>query len=169
VKALGLAVVGIVACLLGQGCSGSGGARGQSDAGGGQDAGATDDYLTPTPELVPDVVHTYAPTYSAVYGEILQPSCAWVFCHGAAGTFLDLSSKEVGYASLVNVPASGRACRDSGLQRVEPGHPEASLLYLKVTTPPCGDKMPLNGAAATLDSSEIAQIVAWVEAGAPNN
>jgi hypothetical protein len=99
----------------------------------------------------------------------LQPSCAWVFCHGAAGTFLDLSAKGVGYASLVNVPASGRACADSGLQRVEPGHPEASLLYLKVTTPPCGDKMPLNGAAAVLDSSEIAQIVAWVEAGAPNN
>jgi hypothetical protein len=169
VKALGPAAVEIAACLLVQGCSGSERAGGKSDASERLDASATDDYVDPTPELVPDVMHTYAPTYSAVYGEILQPSCAWIFCHGAAGTFLDLSAKGAGYASLVDVAASGRACADSGLQRVEPGHPEASLLLLKVTTPPCGDKMPLNGAAAALDSSEIAQIVAWIEAGAPNN
>jgi len=56
------------------------------------------------------------------------------------------------------------------LKRVDPGNPDASLLYLKITNPPCGSKMPLSyGTSGSLDPLQIAQIGAWIEAGAPDN
>jgi hypothetical protein len=82
------------------------------------------------------------------------------------------------YQQLVGVPAGGALskCTDggtgAGLLRVDPGHPETSLLYLKVQNPPpaglCGDTMPGGGNPA-LSDKDIAQIAAWIDAGAMNN
>jgi|SRR5579884_1754068 len=161
------------AALVVQGCSSGGGGGDQGDGGDRDVSIAADDTGTddaPAAVDAPsDVVLTYAPTYTAIWDEILFPSCALVFCHGAGGNFFDLGNKDVGYSSLVNVPASGPGCLDSGLKRVVPGHPESSLLYLKVTTPPCGDKMPYNGYTGVLDARQTGQIAGWIEAGAPND
>ncbi len=117
-----------------------------------------------------EITHTFAPTYSAVYDEVLSPTCALVFCHGGSGDYLQLASKAIGYASLVDAAAEGPDCGATGLVRVEPGHPERSLLYLKITDPPCGAKMPLlYGYSGSLDPREVEQIRQWIEAGAPND
>jgi hypothetical protein len=116
-----------------------------------------------------DGAPTYAPTFSAIYDEILAQSCALAFCHAGAD-FLTITSKDQAYGVLVNAQAKGPQCASSGLKLVDPGHPETSLLYLKVTSPPCGSKMPLlyGGASGSLDPLQIDQIKTWIEAGAPN-
>jgi hypothetical protein len=115
-------------------------------------------------------VPTYQPTYSAIWDEILSPTCALPFCHGGSGDYLQLSSKEIGYSSLVGARAAGPDCGATGLLRVDPGDPDASLLYLKVTSPPCGSKMPIEyGAPEYLDSRQTTQIHDWIVAGAHNN
>jgi hypothetical protein len=116
------------------------------------------------------VTHTYAPTYEAVWREILLPSCAWEFCHGGSGLSLDLESKALGYETMVNFPAGGADCKDTGLVHVLPGQPEKSLLYLKITNPPCGKRMPLlYGTTGQLDPREVEQIRSWIERGAPDD
>ncbi len=112
-----------------------------------------------------DGAPTYAPTYEAVYDEVLVPNCALPFCHAGSGDYLQLLTADVGYASLVLAPAQGPMCASTGLKRVDPGHPETSLLYLKITNPPCGVKMP-QVLGATLDPRQIDQIRRWIACGA---
>jgi len=113
---------------------------------------------------------TYAPTYDAVWNEILHPTCAGEYCHGGAGLFLELSSKDRGYETLVNFPTMGVDCKATGLMHVEPGHPERSMVYLKVTNPPCGMHMPppISG-IQPLDDRSIEQLGRWIARGAPND
>jgi hypothetical protein len=112
---------------------------------------------------------TYAPTYTAVWNEILSTSCALVFCHAGDGDYLQLENKDVGYASLVDASAAGPMCAPTGLERVDPGHPETSLMYLKVTNPPCGSMMPAMGAGPPLTPRQTMQIHDWIAAGALND
>lgn len=110
---------------------------------------------------------TYAPTYDAVYGEILSPNCALPFCHGGAGDYLQLANADIGYASLVGAPAQGPMCGPTGLERVHPGEPGQSLFFLKVTDPPCGSRMPLEyGYSGKLSVRQIDQIGQWITCGA---
>ena len=110
------------------------------------------------------------PTFTGVYQQVLVPSCALPFCHAGTGDYLQLQDMEIGYASLVNAPAQGPGCAETGLKRVDPGHPETSLLVLKVTNPPCGDKMPRSyGISVSLDPLAIKQIEAWITLGAKND
>jgi len=89
------------------------------------------------------------------------------FCHGGGtADYLELTSESVGYSSLVDAVASGPMCAASGLKRVDPFHPETSLVYLKVRSPPCGSKMPLG--LAPLAAADIDQIRRWITCGAPN-
>jgi hypothetical protein len=142
------------------------------------DAGGTADAESPSNlllggdvacQLPPDqLVHTFAQTYHAIYQEVLGPTCGVEFCHGGTADYLQLWTEAEGYLSLVTAPAQGPACAPTGLLRVDPGHPETSLLYLKLTnTPPCGSRMPLEyGCAGGLDSREVEQIRAWIACGA---
>ena len=116
-------------------------------------------------------MHTYAPTYDAIWREILLPNCAGEFCHGGSGLFLVLESKAAGYKTLVGFPAGGAECKDTGLLHVLPGQPEKSLLYLKITDPPCGQRMPLiyGTTSGRLDAREVDQIREWIERGAPDD
>lgn len=113
------------------------------------------------------VVYTYAPTYDAVWSEILVSDCALEFCHGGSSDFLQLASKAIGYRSLVGAPAQGPDCVDSGLERVAPFDPDASLMYRKITNPSCGSKMPrMYGPPVVLDPRAIEQVRTWIACGA---
>jgi hypothetical protein len=128
------------------------------------------DAATDAPIEDPGPPRTYLPTYTAVWNEVLQPTCALVFCHAGTSDFMQLTTKDLAYPALVGAPASGTYCLPTGLDRVDPGHPETSLLYLKITDPPCGNKMPLQyGAPVVLEPRQLTQIHDWIEAGAPNN
>jgi hypothetical protein len=149
--------------LLLAGCSSGsqhGAPVGGGDAGGVSDADAVDSY----------VYRSYAPTYDAVWNEVLHYNCATEFCHGGGvADYLELTSEARGYASLVDAMATGPMCAPTGLKRVDPFQPETSLLYLKITSPPCGSKMPIvYGGPSGLAAGDIDQIRQWIACGAPD-
>jgi uncharacterized membrane protein len=92
-----------------------------------------------------------SPTYNKDVKPILDSRC--VGCHS------QLSS----YNGVVNGVGTG-SC--SGRNYVVKGNPDSSLIYLKITNPPCGSKMPQGG---SLSQSEIDTIKNWISAGAPEN
>jgi hypothetical protein len=154
-------LVGACATGLVTGCSSASGASEPA-----ADAGAPDDVaVVPTGD---EVVHTYAPTFSALWAEVFTPSCAFVFCHGGTDDFLSMATQSVAYEAMVGAISHGPECGSTGLTIVQPGDPDASLLYLKVTSPPCGNKMPAMY-GLVLDDRELAQIKQWITLGAQND
>jgi hypothetical protein len=107
------------------------------------------------------------------------------------GGELDLSTEEKAYAALVNVKAQGVACKSSGLMRVVPNDPDASLIVLKTelayteeqvkdghlkeaVQAPCGAEMPKgctqpakDGGIACLYTGDIRTLTDWINSGAP--
>lgn len=128
------------------------------DGGGGM---STD--VTPMPLANP----TYEPTFRVIYDEIFKPmGCTETFCHGKEGK-LSLRTPEEAYAQLVGVEAAGELCAGTGLLRVDPEAPEASLLLLKgEAEPPCGVRMPVGG---MLDAKQMDQLREWIAAGAKDD
>lgn len=171
----GRAVIAVLGCIFALGCSSDGPAEiadaGHDvmlDTGALQDSGSAEAAFTYTCSGGPP---TYAATYSAVYCEILSQSCALVFCHSSDTDYLVINDEMQGYGALVNAPATGPLCAPTGLKRVDPGQPDSSLMYLKITNPPCGHKMPIlyGDVSGSLDASAIEQVRQWIAAGAPNN
>ncbi len=96
---------------------------------------------------------------------ILTQRC--VMCHiaGAAQGGLDLYTNLWG--AIVNVKST-----QSGLDLVEPGDPDKSYLYLKLTGAQLsaggsGEQMPFQ--AGQLDAGQLELIRSWIAQGAPNN
>jgi hypothetical protein len=139
-------------------CSGSGASTSDASADGAIDSSPVN------PCESEDAARTYAPTYDAVWHEILQHNCATEFCHAGSADFLQLYNEASGYPSLLG-PAQGPLCANTGLLRVDPYHPETSLVYLKVTNPPCGNRMP-NIPGDVLCPRDVAQIRDWIACGA---
>lgn len=111
-----------------------------------------------------------AATFSTVYSQVISAQCAP--CHttptgvGVTGGKLDMTSRAAAYANLVDVNAASRECGGKG-KRVVPGHPESSILYLKVSPSdpaPCGSKMPLDRTA--LAQGDVDLIASWIRGGA---
>lgn len=128
------------------------------------------DVQSPEEELV-DAGRTYAPTYTAVWYEIIVPRCGNSFCHGGNDNSFVISTKETTYQSptgFIGAKAGGVDCVKTGLWHIDPGHPESSLIYLKlIDPPPCGVRMPnLPGALGHLDPRDIEQVRSWIELGA---
>ncbi|HZP43047.1 MAG TPA: hypothetical protein VFD84_16270 [Candidatus Binatia bacterium] len=112
------------------------------------------------------------------FGANIQPifdrSCALAGCHlgGTAINGQDLAPG-ASYRSSVNKPA----LQKPGFQRVVPGNPNRSYLYLKIIGDPriVGVLMPQGcpgmplGGAQCLTSDEIQAINTWITECAPNN
>jgi hypothetical protein len=118
-----------------------------------------------------------SPTFSAIYGEIVQASCGGPSCHGSsAGGGLVMQSKMAAYTALVGAKAMGMTagaaagtnCADVGGMRVVAGDPANSLLFDKISNamPKCGGHMPPGG---MLMPAQIQQVKDWIMAGAMNN
>jgi len=127
------------------------------------------------PDAAPDA-WPLEPTFGSLDVNIFRRKCTGP-CHSggafAAGNF-DMSGDTV--ASMVNVPAAGtptNMCAESGLRRVLPGFPKASLVYLKLlekakgTPDTCGEGMPQGANRLPLSDEEIAAIGEWIRLGAP--
>lgn len=120
------------------------------------------DAEAPTPPPPPPAV-----TLSQLQTAIFTPSCSG--CHTGGGASLpssmNLSSAAAAYAALVGVAST----EQPSLQRVTAGNPDASYLVRKLEGGPgiSGGRMPLGG--APLDPALIANVRAWITAGAPNN
>jgi hypothetical protein len=104
-------------------------------------------------------------TFSRVQSEIFTPTCARVGCHDAFGAQQGLVlAAGSSYGNLVNVKST-----ESSLDRVEPGSPQASYLYIKITGSAglTGDRMPLG--LAPLDDAQLKLVSDWIRRGAPND
>jgi len=117
------------------------------------------------------------PTWASIYAGVIEPRCALAGCHaiGADGRppagALGLEGAAAAHGSLVGVRADGSAtCRATGLARVAPGDPDASLLMHKLEGEApdgfhvCAERMPLG--RDPLPSVHLAAIRAWIAAGA---
>ena len=98
----------------------------------------------------------------AVAPAIFPTLCGTSVCHDGAVNGVDLIAEGLD-ARLVDAPASGVECADSGLKIVDRQHPEQSLLLLKLSdSPPCGAAMPFGSGAAGLLPEERVCIEAYV-------
>lgn len=99
---------------------------------------------------------------------IFTARCAFGGCHDAANHAENLTlAGEAAYAETVNVVSAQPLLSGGFLDRVEPGLPAASYLYLKVTGDPdiSGERMP-QSPANPLTADEIARIEEWIADGA---
>ncbi len=96
--------------------------------------------------------------------EIFTRSCAASQCHGETMQGgLGLASFNASFLDLVNVPSQG----DPSFDRVEPGDPANSYLWLKVSGTSAGERMPLG--SPILDNIDLTNIMNWINTGAPIN
>ncbi len=109
------------------------------------------------------------PTLASLEKEYFAASCAFGPCHSAAKHAGELVLEEgKSYGQLIGVQALHPGA--AGFVRVEPGKPDDSFLYIKVTAlqPGQGKLMPV-GASEPVDADcGIAALKAWIAAGAPN-
>ncbi|MBL8267948.1 CHRD domain-containing protein, partial [Steroidobacter sp.] len=108
-----------------------------------------------------------AATLTQLQSTIFTPSCSG--CHTGGGASLpssmNLSNAAATFAALVGVAST----EQPAVQRVDAGDPDASYLVRKLEGAAgiTGARMPLGGAA--LDPVLIANVRAWITAGALNN
>lgn len=108
-----------------------------------------------------------AVTLAELQSTIFTPICSG--CHTGGGATLpssmNLSNASATHAALVGVASA----EQPSLLRVSPGDPDASYLVHKIEGAPTitGGRMPLGG--APLDPDLIANVRAWITAGAENN
>ncbi len=98
-----------------------------------------------------------------VEGEVFARVCGTSVCHEGTVNGLDLIAPDVD-ARLLDVPAAGFECADSGLRIVDSEQPQRSLLLLKLSeAPPCGSPMPLGSGPAGLTTAQRACIDGHVQ------
>jgi hypothetical protein len=114
------------------------------------------------------------PTWASIFECVIRPKC--VACHSEEqpvfleASALDLSTAQVGYDALVDMPGAGAECDGEGTL-VVPGDADASLLIHKLevrhdaTIEVCGDGMP-TPPLAPVPQAQIDVIRAWIDAGA---
>ncbi|HET8935112.1 MAG TPA: PQQ-dependent sugar dehydrogenase [Polyangiales bacterium] len=117
-----------------------------------------------------------APTFSAIYAEILTRgatgNCMFGACHGGepdpavnGGLQIRANDKAGAYKNLVGAKSTGMICTDKTY--VIPGDSKGSLLIQKFSdTPPCGAKMPIG---SPLTAAQVDQIAKWIDDGAKDN
>jgi hypothetical protein len=141
----------------GSGGSSSGGSSGDASASGGStgSGGGTGDAATE------------AGGGGATFAEvliILKAKCGT--CHDktpGAGGFSIMGADAAVLTALTSDTTAGGMCAGKG-KRVVAGSSATSVLYLKLTTPNCGAKMPKAGAAPT--EAELGKIKSWIDDGA---
>ncbi|MCX8071062.1 MAG: hypothetical protein N3C12_01235 [Candidatus Binatia bacterium] len=107
-------------------------------------------------------------TFAELQASVFTRYCAVGPCHsagvGAGGLVLEGPSA---YDQLVNAPPENSAALEVGWQRVVPGVPDRSFLWIKLTGPGLGQgsRMPLG--APPLPEQELRRIEEWILAGAP--
>ncbi|MCP4202620.1 MAG: hypothetical protein GY769_11880 [bacterium] len=107
-----------------------------------------------------------AATLTALQNDIFTPTCDSFGCHNADSASAGLVLAEgMSFGELVNEPSSQMPQFD----RVEPGDPEASYIVKKLRGDAdiSGERMPEGGPFLT--DAELARLISWINAGAPNN
>jgi hypothetical protein len=111
------------------------------------------------------------PSWSSIYDRLISRRCASVPCHGTAvAGDLDLRGARAAYDAMVGVDSAADECIAAGVQLVQPGAADASLLVWKLIgrdpdgAPVCGDLMPVG--ASRVSEASVDAVRAWIDAGA---
>lgn len=102
------------------------------------------------------------PTFTQVDDDVFSKGCAFSSCHGGGSGGLHLNGTAADHDALVDAPSTGK----SGATLVVPGDADASYLVQKLegAADIVGDPMPAG--ADALDPALIAEVRAWIDAGA---
>jgi hypothetical protein len=106
--------------------------------------------------------------FADVHQLLVDQGCTAGYCHGADANGLTMTDAATAYANLVGVAATDAVC---GLtQRVVPGEPDQSIMWMRVRPAaldggmPCAEKMPDGTDGLTEADAQI--IYDWIAAGA---
>lgn len=142
---------GLVALYLGLGSACSDTSSGASDPNGGAPG-------------------TFRGVYAMLFPTMTNARCN--FCHSMPPTDVSNGHLYMGndqgaaFAALVGQTSVSAKCM--GRPLVLANHPESSLFFEKLAgSPPCGDRMPLGGAA--LSATQLRMIESWIANGANND
>ncbi len=140
-----------------------GGGRSGAGAGGAGAGGAGSGAAGATAEPVDDGEATWSNVYQFSFRTCRNPDC-----HGGGIIGLNFASKDAAYESMLNQPAYPMGqCVMLAKQRLVPGDPDNSLLYLKLDqNAPCGQNMPPGG---QLPPKERDRVRTWIMNGAKND
>jgi hypothetical protein len=112
---------------------------------------------------------TGAPSFTEVYENVIVgQGCTAGYCHGGMAGGLELTDEATSYANLVEVDATTAAC--GLMQRVVPGAPEQSILWMRVRPAAedmgmgCAPKMP-QGSMGLADA-DATLVKEWIAGGA---
>ncbi|MCK6510817.1 hypothetical protein L6R29_12725 [Myxococcota bacterium] len=107
-------------------------------------------------------------SFSTCVKPLLIANCSGSGCHGAEGFQLLQLQKDT-YESIVGGKDGIPSGQGFPLKQIEPGSPDKSYLYLKITQdkPKAGARMPLDRAPLWLEQSEA--IRTWIAEGAKKN
>jgi hypothetical protein len=107
--------------------------------------------------------------FAAVHQLLVDQGCTAGYCHGANANGLTMTDAATSYMNLVGVAATDAVC---GLtQRVVPGEPEQSIMWMRVRPAAldggmaCAMKMP-SGSDDGLTEADAQIIYDWIAAGA---
>lgn len=93
---------------------------------------------------------------------ILETRCATPNCHGSGAIKSGLNMGSATYATVTSITGF------SGTKFITAGNANASAFYLKTKNPPSfGARMPEGGPFLT--DTQVQNIQAWINDGAPNN
>lgn len=99
-------------------------------------------------------------TFTKIQSDVFTLNCALSGCHG--DTQNPRLNDGQAYGNIVNKASS------QGLNYIEPGDPDNSYLYKKITgTQTAGARMPRG--EAPLPTALIDSVRSWIERGAPND
>lgn len=112
---------------------------------------------------------TGAPSFTEVYETVIVgQGCTAGYCHGGMAGGLEMTDEATSYANLVEVDATTAVC--GLMQRVVPGAPEQSILWMRVRPAAedmgmgCAPKMP-QGSMGLADA-EAQLVEEWIAGGA---
>jgi hypothetical protein len=106
--------------------------------------------------------------FSDIQANILERNCVASSCHGEFGKSLLSLTKAKAYNSLMAMTQHETA-KPRYPQRVVPGKPEQSFVYIKITAPKPDEGLRMPERGTPLTAEEIEAIRRWIVKGAPND
>lgn len=109
------------------------------------------------------------PTLANIQQYVFTPACATSGCHDAADAAgeLDLSTAQISYDAMVNIPSKIPVAKANGWVMILPGDPGRSFLVRKMVSPGLGEGDPMPSSAQALHPYYIELIETWISNGAP--
>lgn len=111
---------------------------------------------------------TFSEIYPLLFPVETKAQCD--FCHGLPTNDISNGKLSMGMdraTAYTALRATSTSSKCGGRPLVVPGDSTSSLLYQKLTSPPCGGTMPLGGTPLTPEI--LAKVASWIDGGAQDD